>query len=225
MRPVVIASHRWLALLPLAVSALLILSACQSVGIVGSGTSATQQRSVAAFDVVNIDNAFEATVTVGSPQSVSVTADDNILPLVETIVRGNQLIVQMKSNFRSNATRPKIAITTPNLTGVDASGASMVTITGVKSPTFFTRASGATQVTGSGATDALTLTASGASQLKFNNLAAKKVDARASGASQIETQATEGLDAKASGASTIRYSGSPKSMTVDSSGASTVAKQ
>src|SRR5712691_5835883 len=50
----------------------------------GSGVVSTERRSVPAFSAIQVENGIQVVATVGEPTSVSVSADDNLLPLVRT---------------------------------------------------------------------------------------------------------------------------------------------
>ncbi|MGL5005732.1 MAG: GIN domain-containing protein, partial [Casimicrobium sp.] len=76
---------------------------------VGSGKSASDTRNVAAFERLDLQDGLVATVRRGSAQSVIVTADDNIVPLVETKVHNNTLIVRIRPNT-SLRTKSPIAV-------------------------------------------------------------------------------------------------------------------
>ena len=54
----------------------------------GSGVAATQRRDVGAFTTIALGAHFSVVVRPGTRESVEVVADDNLLPLIETIVTG-----------------------------------------------------------------------------------------------------------------------------------------
>ncbi|MBK8050454.1 MAG: DUF2807 domain-containing protein [Anaerolineales bacterium] len=96
----------------------------------GSGTTVTKPQAVSAFDRVEIDNTFNATVELGPAESVTVTADDNVMPYVLVTQKGKTISIGLAPNSSvSNATL-KVAITAPDLRSLSADGASAVTITG-----------------------------------------------------------------------------------------------
>jgi hypothetical protein len=198
----------------------LLLAAACGDRISGNGRSATEQRDVPVFTRLDVSGAVEAAVTIGSPQSVSVTADSNVLPVITTEVRGGTLVVEPERNFRWR-TPVRVAITVAALTDIEVSGASTVEVSGVQGSRLALDASGASTIRASGRVDTLDAEASGASRLRLSELAVRDADVDASGASSIELQVSGTLTGEASGASSVRYSGSP-SVTVDTSGASSV---
>ncbi len=73
--------------------------------VVGSGKPATEQRTITAFDRIEISDGIQATLRRASSPSVTVTADDNIAPLVDTRTNGSTLIIGMRkgSNVRTKS--------------------------------------------------------------------------------------------------------------------------
>src|SRR5438874_537424 len=57
----------------------------------GSGTRASETRQVDPFSAVDSVGAEDVTITIGAQQSITVEADDNILPLIETKVSNGRL--------------------------------------------------------------------------------------------------------------------------------------
>ncbi len=87
------------------------------------------------------------------------------------------------------------------------------------------RASGASTVEITGSTGPLDVEASGASTVRLANFTSADTRVNASGASNITVNASGKLTGEASGASSVRYTGSPASVQVDTSGASSVKQQ
>jgi hypothetical protein len=215
---------RAMAIAALAGLTLLAATGCEA-RVTGSGRQVTEQREEPEFTAVRVGGVYEVRITIGSPPSVSVTADDNLLPLIATDVRGDRLVIDTKQQFNARGGRPVVTITMPRLTEVEASGASSVQVSGLRAETLTARVSGASAIQASGTTGRLTVSASGSSSIRMADLNANVVDARASGASNIQVQARESLVAEASGASTISYSGSPGQTRVESSGASNITRR
>lgn len=238
-----------LALILTAVLAVAMLSGCFPVvvggeQVVGSGRSTTQEYDFSDFTRVQIGSAFEANITQGDDYKVAVTVDDNIVQHLDVRVDGDTLRIGLKPmlrfSFRNTTLRAEI--TMPDLTGVDASGATRIDVRGFKNDKRVdVDASGASQVNGdissgemnidasgasrvelSGQTGRLDASASGASTLRLGELASTDTRVNASGASNITVNASGRLTGEASGASSVRYTGSPTSVQVDTSGASSV---
>ena len=62
----------------------------------GSGKEVDVARKVGAFSVLRLDSSVDVHAHQGATPSVSVHADDNIEPMIETTVEGDALVVRMK---------------------------------------------------------------------------------------------------------------------------------
>jgi len=58
----------------------------------GSGTAITQRRDVGAFNGVSLAASFVVVLRPASRESIEIVADDNVLPLIETRVRGSRTL-------------------------------------------------------------------------------------------------------------------------------------
>ncbi|MBO0356857.1 DUF2807 domain-containing protein [Hymenobacter sp. BT186] len=207
----------------LATTALVGLSACSSV--------AQQQRSVGSFQMVKASGAINLYVRQGPTTKVEVDADEDVLESVKTEVRGNTLTIYRDKNFsltgmlRSKTV--KVYITTPQLAGIEVSGASDVKgETPISADDFRIQASGASDVTLTLNAKSLTTNASGASDIRLDgrverqqvdisgssdyrasDLRSRKASVQASGASDAYVYVDDELQARSSGASDVHNKG------------------
>src|SRR5262249_33831382 len=75
--------------------------------VVGSGKAATGDREVGEVTDVTLAGVAKLTVVQGEVPGLSITADDNILPLLETTSAGGKLTLRTKSGVYL---RPKTPI-------------------------------------------------------------------------------------------------------------------
>jgi hypothetical protein len=73
--------------IPVLCLGLITINNCNPNAIQGSGVSKTESRSVGSFSKIDLSGSPDVEVAVGPATSVSVTADDNIVPIIETTVR------------------------------------------------------------------------------------------------------------------------------------------
>ena len=98
---------------------------------IGSGNAATETREVGAFDRLDVSAAIQATVRVGTPASVTVIADDNLLDNVVTTVSGTRLTVGMSGSISARTT-VRVDIVAPSLTAsIAGSAAATVDVQGL----------------------------------------------------------------------------------------------
>jgi hypothetical protein len=185
----------------------------------GSGTQMTDEREVDAFESIEIGGAFELVVHVepGVTPRVSVSGDDNIVPEISTTVADGELDIELDGMVRPKLGM-KVEVWVASLAGIEASGATDITVEGLHGERFELELSGASQSHLSGTVDHFEVHSSGASDLEARELHAKTVEVKLSGAGDAEVWASDRLDADVSGAGNVRYFGDTKDVHQDVSG-------
>jgi hypothetical protein len=205
-----------------------VMTACGSLkwsrkGTSGSGTIRTEKREVGAFSAVEVSGAYEVEIVCQKQPGLEVEGDDNILPLVKTYVENNTLYIMSENSF--NIKKPiKVRVTTANLEGVSSSGASKITLDGVKNEQLAIETNGASKIDATGETKTLEIESNGASRVDVTDLRAARVKVSLSGAGQANIYASEEVNADVSGAARVTYYGEPKVVNKSVSGAGSVNK-
>jgi len=192
----------------LAVILPVLLSSCIH-GVRGSGVRKTEQRDLPVFSAIETSGAFDVDVNCQKPASVEIEADDNILPLVQTDVRGGVLYVSTTKSYSSSG-GIKLRITVPDLASVKSTGAGKFNILGVKNDKFEIRSTGAATVVAAGQSKSVKISSTGAGKIDANELRAGDADVSVTGAAAVDVYATDELDVNVSGAGRVTYSGNPK---------------
>ncbi len=191
---------------------------------VGSGNVIKETRSVSGFSQVDVSNAIQVEITSQKNFSVEVEADDNLLPLVKTEVRGS--VLRIETNGRYKSSNPIIVrVSAPNIEDLDVSGASKVNLTNLNNSSFQLHSSGASKINVQGTTVNFEIKTSGASKIEAESLKAENVSVNASGASKISVSVSNDFKVNASGASNISYVGTPTNFDRKVSGASNVKQK
>ena len=96
-----------------------------TVGVVrGSGDIVTGQRSVSGFDELHFSGIGNLAIQQGDEEKLTIEADDNIIDLIETDVRGGKLYIKYRRGFNVIPTsRMKFLLTVRDLDRIDLSGA------------------------------------------------------------------------------------------------------
>lgn len=189
----------------------------------GSGNIKTEKRDIGAFASVDVSGAYEVEIVCQKQPGIEVEGDDNILPLVQTYVKNNTLYITSERGF--NVRKPiKVRVTTGNLEGLNSSGASKITLDGVKSEQLRIETSGASKINAAGETKNLEIESSGASTVDVGDLHAARVKVSLSGAGHANVYASEEVNADVSGAASVTYHGEPKVVNKSVSGAGSVNK-
>ena len=181
---------------------------CNPNAIHGSGNAKTESRAVASFSKIDLAGSPDVEVAVGPGTSVAVTADDNILPIIETTVDGETLKIDSKHSY-STRLGVKVSITVPALHGVSISGSGNIHVAGLKAGDMDARVTGSGDVTLSGVVDELGVRIVGSGDVRAGDLAAKNVRVAVTGSGDAAVRATEQLDASVTGSGNVRYSGNP----------------
>ena len=212
------------------VAAALLLAGCTVAATVGSGRAATETRAVSGFDAVDFAFVGDVTITQGEEEGLTITGDDNILPLIKTEVKDGVLRIYTEGVNIAQSTNPlRYDLRVKDLRAVTLSGVGNVTAPALATDRLAATVSGAgslrvdeldadaLEVTLSGlgnanfagAVDRLKVTLSGAGSYFGRDLNSGVAEVTISGMGDAEVWATEALDATLTGAGSIAYKGSP----------------
>jgi hypothetical protein len=191
-----------------ALSLLLSLTACIH-GVHGSGVRKTEKRDLATFDAIETTGAFQVEVDCQKPASFEIEADDNLLPLVETEVRGGVLLIRTTKGYSSSG-GIIVRINVPDLARIRTTGAGEFNISNVNNDKFEIQSTGAATVVASGQSKSLTIGSTGAGKIDAHDLRATEAELKVTGAAGVDVYATDKLDVTVSGAGRVTYTGNPK---------------
>ncbi len=233
-----------IALMALAILTLVALTGCNVVGdvVTGSGNVVTQEFDFTDFDEISLGHAFNGTITQGDTYRVIVQIDDNLVDRLVAEQQGSRVNIGLEPTTLTTQATMEVAITLPNLTWLEASGASQAQLAGLTTADDFTgRASGASRIHGDLAAGDLDLeasgastiflagtggdvraNASGASTIDLEEMTTANADVQASGASNVTVNLAGTLNAEASGASNVYYLGDATLGNINESGGSDV---
>lgn len=170
----------------------------------------TENRTLAPFEKIDVSGCFTINTSCQKEQKLSVTADQNLLPLIVTSVVNETLYIKVKNGSSiSTTTDLKIDISVPAIKKINASGAIMITCQDIKDDSFGISMSGAVHAELFGTVETLNGEISGACTLKAANLTSNNVKICASGVSDIKIHAGKNLDIDISGSSNLCYHGNP----------------
>jgi hypothetical protein len=200
-----------------ALSSLLVLAACNwsdTLGgptIKGSGILKTETRPVEPFTAITMSGAGSLVIEQTGQESLSLTADDNLLALFTSEVRNGTLILGVTDgDVRWKGEGPRFKVTVNELKKIKVSGAGSVNATKLDSDSLTISLSGAADGTIAGRSNNLSISVSGAGSVNAVDLRAKRATVIVSGAGDVTVNASDELDARVSGAGDIWYVGSPR---------------
>jgi hypothetical protein len=211
----------------------------------GSGKVVSESRSVSGFEAVSLSGVGELTITQGDSESLTVEAEDNILPHIITEVKDGTLIIRFDTVRWTDSFQPtksiKFTLTVKDLAQLDISGAGSTDVGDLKTESLSVDISGAgslkiknleaddlqVNLSGAGSFDLAgkaarqTVTIDGAGSYNAGDLECQEASVTISGAGSATVWATETLDAELNGVGSIRYYGEPE-VTESVSGLGTV---
>jgi len=253
-----------------AVVVLLLMTGCirivtGSETVTGTPDMETREFDFADFTRVDVGYAFEVDVTRADTHSVSITMNDNLFDYLDVTLSGTTLRIRMLSNHNYVRATRRASVTLPVLRSLElsgasrgevsgfsggddvdfeVSGASSLTLVGIRVDGASFDVSGASRATGDitmadgdfsvsgastveleGRADDIRLEVSGASTARLADFPMKSADVRVSGASNATVDVSDRLDIDISGASRLVYDGDAELGSVQVSGGSTLSRR
>ena len=203
--------------------AVVLLAACSITK--GSGQVTTETRQVAGFTKVELSGTGELTIEKTGTESLTISAEDNILPLLTSEVSGDTLVLGTKPNAEIVPSKPiTYSLTVKDLTGLSISGAGSVRASDLTTNSLSSKISGSGTITASGTVGAQDLDISGSGGYRAEQLTSRSVKARISGSGNASVLVSDTLDVTISGSGTLTYSGDPK-VTEEISGSGKLIKK
>jgi hypothetical protein len=202
------------ALVLLVVAGFFTLSACTLGGnttVSGSGQVKSEQRKVSSFNQVSFSGAGQLTITQGSSDSLTVVADENLLPYLTSSVSGNTQQLGQASNVTIQSAKSiSYLVTVKQLQGLTLSGAGTAEVNNVTPSSLNVTVSGAghVRITGSAASQNVTL--SGVGSYDGSGFATKSATVDISGTGNAVVAVSDTLTATVSGIGSVEYIGNPK---------------
>ena len=211
--------------------------------IVGSGHLVTLTPDFRDFRKIFLSHGFRAKIEKGSSFSVKIETDDNIEQYVRAFQSGDEIHIGLEENSYSNVTLT-VVIVTPDLSLINASGATSVSLNGfnlshgveivssgacmfsgnLNASSVVMKLSGSSIVDLTGRADNLEVEESGATVLRLLSFPVKTCKASLSGGSVSDVSVSDTLDVTLSGGSVFRYKGNPVMRTVSVSGGSIIQR-
>lgn len=199
--------------------------------IKGSGKMVDQARTPGTFTRIRVESSMNVVARPGSSAKLMVHADDNILPVLETVLEGDTLVIRYKegTSIRMHSD-PVVTVDFTQLSAVDLRGSGNLNIESIKADTLQLNLAGsgdvklrnadlnklATNLAGSGdvsmqgrAVD-VDISIAGSGDVHAKGLQAANVKVSIAGSGNAEVNATATLNAQIAGSGDVSYLGNPK---------------
>jgi hypothetical protein len=175
-----------------------------------------------------MEGAARLEIAVGSAESVTVEAREEIIDRVRTEIRGDTLHIRSKPKdwFISDG-RPRVTvkITLPALEYLKLEGGNDVRLSGLAGGETRIRAEGAAHIKASGHVEELTVHMAGAGHADLDGLLADEAKVTVDGVGSVYVHPKDSLDATMNGVGAILYSGSPREVNTRMNGLGTIGQR
>lgn len=178
--------------------------------ITGSGRLVSESRDVRDFDTITLSGSGSIIVTQTGEESLTVEADDNVLPVLTSEVHGRRLELGVRPGVHLTPRSPiTYHITVKELHGLTISGSAKVQASALNTDSLSVTISGSAAITLAGQATRLDLSISGSGSYDASNLVSGAARVRISGSGGATLNVRETLDVRISGSGSIRYTGRP----------------
>lgn len=217
------------SLLLLSLTALSLLwTACDNLGINGTGSVVSQHRYLRDFSSIKVTTSGNVHIRQDTAFGVTVASNQNILDVLKTEVKNGELVISFEEDVRKYSSLD-IYVSLPEIKQVSATGSAMIDAENdltVNAATFSVSGSGnialkkitanvlTTRISGSGSFSAANgviekedLHVSGSGNIDMSNAPAETSSATITGSGDILLHVKRALTANISGSGSIRYRG------------------
>ena len=207
----------------------LFLIPAHAEGIKGNGNVQTEEREIGRFEAIKVNGAFTIYLSQDDDYSLKVVADENLLPIIKTKVKGDVLHITTEKSI-CNSKVMKLYIGFKHLSRLKANGAISlksdqmlrfdrlnIEINGASSAELKLTAnrlainnSGASTIKLAGKCENVSINISGAGNVSAYDLVAKKGSINISGVGSGKVCVKDDLRVNISGIGSVKYKGEPK---------------
>ena len=207
--------------------------------IKGNGNVITATRTITDYSGVSAGGSFDVVLVKGNESKVTIEAEENIIPYIETVISGDILKIKYKKNTNISTTkRVTVTVIYNDLNNVSLGGSGNVLCTSlIKSKDFKVSLGGSGNITlhvdsetinasvgGSGnidlkgKTNELTCSIAGSGSIKSYGLEAEDVYVNLTGSGSVKTTVNSKIKSKIVGSGSVYYKGKPKKVSSKSVG-------
>jgi putative autotransporter adhesin-like protein len=193
--------------------------------IQGSGKSVTENRSVGGFTRVELDGSGDLKVEQNGTESLTITADDNLLQYLTSEVIGGRLKLGTKSGTSIGSSTPVVyKLTVKNLDEIMLAGSGSVDGRGLSSDSMKIDLSGSGDITTAGSAGRIEVVIEGSGNFHGEDFKSKDARIEIDGSGNVTVGASDKLDVTINGSGSVEYIGDPR-VTTTSHGSGTVIKK
>lgn len=199
--------------------------------VAGSGVIKSESRNVTGFTSISLSVPAKTQIIQGDSEGLTIETDDNLLPLIETVVDGSSLKIRLTDRNGSISTRTlKIVINAKNVEALSVAGSGDLHAAKLKSAKLKTSIAGwgdmkiesldvdtlSVSIAGSGnfaaggKANSVDIKIAGSGDLKIAKLEASAVKVSVSGSGDATVWAKDSLTVSVAGSGDVKYYGDAK---------------
>lgn len=204
--------------------------AAAATTIAGSGNLRTETRAVTGFTGIALALPGRVDLTLGGREALSISADDNLLAEIETVVESGVLKIRWRDRIHVSRIKSiRIALTAKAIDSLAISGSGEIVATSLRAGDLKVAISGSGDVklpaltaaalnvsiggsgdfSADGKADSLTANIAGSGEVKAGRLAAQAVKISVAGSGDAIVWARDELHVNVAGSGDVRYYGDP----------------
>lgn len=193
--------------------------------IEGSGNVITENRELSGFTAVTLDGVGRLEIDQTGTESVGITADDNILPYITTIVRGQELVISIEENTTFSVVTDLVYnVTVQTIEGLELNGAGEIDVTNLDGESWTVKLDGGGSITVSGEVTRQEVELNGLGIYNAEDLVSQVALVEQNGAGSAVVNVTDTLDVTIDGVGSVEYIGDP-TVTQELNGLGSVRKR
>lgn len=216
--------------------------------IKGNGNLKKEKRNASGYTGIELQGSMDVQIDYGSSNSITVEADENLLPYIETEVENGNLKIRQKKGVNLKSKNKLIVhASLTKLTSIVLSGSGNIIgggnfsnngkttvklsgsgniglgVADISELDVSISGSGNISIKGSQSKN-ISVEISGSGNLDCSNFATNDVLARVSGSGNIRVNAAKSIDARVSGSGNIYYKGAATNLSMKASGSGKIIK-
>ena len=197
--------------------------------ILGSGNVVSESRNVSGFTEVALESIGDLAIYQTGSESLTIEAEDNIIPKIKTEVKDNRLTIDIEPNTSIQATKPiSYKLTVKDLNALELSGSGRIDAENINTNNLAVTNRGSGDVAANvdinnlkiaqggsgevkmrGKADTQDVNVSGSGTYQAENLQSKEAKIADNGAGEASINASDKLDVRINGSGSVEYIGNP----------------
>lgn len=212
----------------------------------GNGNIITEKRTTSNYNGIRSSGSFHVLLVNGKEGEITLKGEENILPLIETIIENNTLKIRFQKNTNVRTTK-KVIITVPvtDIETITLAGSGNIESKNIlKGENIITKLSGSgsinlvanteeinAEITGSGNINLegtavhFNIKITGSGDVKAYELQAEEVQIKITGSGSVKANVSKRIAAKITGSGNVYYQGNPKYVNSKTTGSGSIIKR